>query len=177
MAAEPQTVEVKPDSYSYVFVPYREAVARVSLEDRLTRAIGSDLRMQILSDAVNVPISLTRVGDAPALGSARAYQQQQAAGLMTLEELGAMLKDLEGTRKVAEAELDNVTARRDRVEALENDRDDLLECMAGLVPEGLDGLTGEERNGLYRMLRLEVTPSSDGYEVRGAFSSSGLPPR
>jgi hypothetical protein len=69
MAAEPQTVEIKPDSYSYVFVSYREAVARVNPEDRLTRATGSDLRMQILSDAVNVPISLTRVGDAPALGS------------------------------------------------------------------------------------------------------------
>ncbi len=131
--------------------------------------------MQILSDAVNVPISLTRVGDAPALGSARAYQQQ-AAGLMTLEELGAMLRELEGAREVP-AELENVTSRRDRVAALENDRDDLLECMAGMVPEGLDGLTGEERNRLYRMLRLEVTPSSEGYEVRGAFSSSGLPPR
>ena len=107
----------------------------------------------------------------------KAYQQQQAAGLMTLEELGAMLKELEGTREVAEAELENVTARRDRVEALENDRDDLLECMAGMVPEGLDGLTGEERNRLYRMLRLEVTPTSEGYEVRGAFSSSGLPQR
>ena len=107
----------------------------------------------------------------------KAYQQQQAAGLMTLEELGAMLRELEGTREVAEAELENVTSRRDRVAALENDRDDLLECMAGMVPEGLDGLTGEERNRLYRMLRLEVTPTSEGYEVRGAFSSSRLPPR
>ena len=71
---------------------------------------------------------------------------------MTLEELGAMLRELEGTREVAEAELENVTSRRDRVAALENDRDDLLECMAGMVPEGLDGLTGEERNRLYRML-------------------------
>ena len=58
----------------------------------------------------------------------RACQQQQAAGLMTLEELGAMLKELEATRKAAEAELENVTTRRDRVAALENDRDDLLEA-------------------------------------------------
>jgi glycerol kinase len=70
MAAEPQTVEVKPASYSYVFFPYREAVARVNPVERLTRATGSDLRVQIHSDAANVPISLTRVGDAPALGSA-----------------------------------------------------------------------------------------------------------
>jgi ribulose kinase len=53
-----------------VFVPYREAVARVNPEDRLTRVTGSDLWVQIHFDAANVPISLTRVGDAPALGSA-----------------------------------------------------------------------------------------------------------
>ena len=53
-----------------MFFPYREAVARVNPEDRLTRATGSDLWVQIHSDVANVPISLTRVGDAPALGSA-----------------------------------------------------------------------------------------------------------
>lgn len=105
----------------------------------------------------------------------KAYQQQ-AAGLMTMEELGAMLKDLEETRRVAEAELKGVEARRGRVEALENDRDDLLQYVAGSVPEALDNLTGQERNGLYRMLRLEVTPSPEGYEVRGAFCPLELPP-
>jgi len=53
-----------------VFFPYRGAVARVNPEERLTRAAGSDLWVQIHSDDANVPISLTRVGDAPALGSA-----------------------------------------------------------------------------------------------------------
>jgi sugar (pentulose or hexulose) kinase len=53
-----------------VFFPYRGAVARVNPEERLTRAAGSDLWVQIHSDVANVPISLTRVGDAPALGSA-----------------------------------------------------------------------------------------------------------
>ena len=106
----------------------------------------------------------------------RAYQQQQAADLMTLEELRTMLKDLDETRRVAEAELKHVEARRGRVEALENDRDDLLKHVAGLVPEALDGLTGQERNKLYRMLRLEITPSPEGYEVRGAFCPLELPP-
>ncbi len=50
----------------------------------------------------------------------KAYQQQQAAGLMTMEELGAMLKDLEETRRVAEAELKDVEARRGRVEAFKD---------------------------------------------------------
>jgi hypothetical protein len=36
-------------------------------------------------------------------------------------------------------------------------------------PEGLDDLTGEDRNKVYRMLRLEVTPSDEGYKVGGAF--------
>ena len=53
-----------------MFVPYLEAVAHVNPEDRLTRAAGSDLWVQVHSDAANVPISLTRVGDAPAVGSA-----------------------------------------------------------------------------------------------------------
>ncbi len=36
MANEARTVEVRPDSYSYVFNPYREAVARVNPGDRVT---------------------------------------------------------------------------------------------------------------------------------------------
>ena len=106
----------------------------------------------------------------------KAYQQQQAAGLMTLEELGAMLRDLEETRRLAQAELGSIGARQERVEALESDRNDLLGFMADTVPEALDALTGNERNKLYRLLRLEVTPSPEGYEVRGAFCPLELPP-
>jgi hypothetical protein len=36
------------------------------------------------------------------------------------------------------------------------------------MPDALDGLTGEERNKVYRMLRLEVTPTPEGYSVTGA---------
>ena len=107
----------------------------------------------------------------------KAYQQQQAAGLMSLEELGSMLKELEETRKLAETELVNLATRRNRVEELEQDRDDLLGHLTSVVPEGLKELSGEERNRLYRMLRLEVRPSPEGYEVKGAFSTSELPRR
>ena len=51
---------------------------------------------------------------------------------------------------------------------LERDRDALLESWAGMVPEALDSLTGDERNKVYRMLRLEVTPTPEGYMVTGA---------
>jgi hypothetical protein len=42
------------------------------------------------------------------------------------------------------------------------------------VPGALDNLDGEEKNRLYQMLRLEVTPSEEGYQVSGAFCTSGL---
>jgi site-specific DNA recombinase len=101
-----------------------------------------------------------------------AYQDQQAAGLMTLEELGERLRELEDTSRIAEAELEVLDVRKEREEELEADRDALLEYMAASVPEGLDEITGEERNTIYRMLRLETTPTPEGYEVKGAFCTS-----
>lgn len=104
----------------------------------------------------------------------RAYQDQQAAGLMTLEELSERLGDLEDTRRLALAELEAIAARRERIEDLERDRDTLLNEMSAMVPEALDELTSEERNRVYRMLRLSVAPSPYGYEVSGAFCALEL---
>jgi hypothetical protein len=87
-----------------------------------------------------------------------AYQDQQAVGYMTLTELGAKLKELEATRRLAQAELEHLLAHKERVEELEQDRDVLLDSYAESVPEGLDGLSGGERNRLYGMLRLESRP-------------------
>jgi DNA-binding FadR family transcriptional regulator len=89
-----------------------------------------------------------------------AYQDQQAAGLMTLAELGSKLEELESTRQMAEAEIAALAAQEERVEELERDRDALLEFYAGAVPEALDRLDGEERNRIYRMLRLEAVMNS-----------------
>ena len=59
------------------------------------------------------------------------------------------------------------------MEELERDRDALIEFYAGAVPEALDRLDGEERNRIYRMLRLEITPQEDGiFDVRGILSDS-----
>jgi hypothetical protein len=44
-----------------------------------------------------------------------------------------------------------------------------------MYTRNLDNLTGQERNGLYWILRLEITPSSEGYEVRGAFCPLEIP--
>jgi len=102
-----------------------------------------------------------------------AYQDQQAAGLMTLAELGPKLEELESIRRMAEAEIAALADQEKRVEELERDRDDLLLAYAGAVPEDLDLLDGEERNRVYRMLRLEITPREDGsLDVRGILSDS-----
>ncbi|MDP8939773.1 MAG: hypothetical protein M3N10_05695 [Actinomycetota bacterium] len=41
-----------------------------------------------------------------------AYQDQQAAGFMTLKELGERLQKLEDTRRIAEAELEVLDAHK-----------------------------------------------------------------
>jgi hypothetical protein len=101
-----------------------------------------------------------------------AYQDQQAAGLMTLEELGSKLAKLEETRRTAEAELAALETREERVRELEADRDALLASYAEMVPEALEGLSGEERTRVYRMLQLEVRPDPEGYEVSGVLCNS-----
>ena len=93
---------------------------------------------------------------------------------MTLQELGVKLEELENGRREAERELTALKAHQQRVEELEKDRDTLLQSMSETVPGALDDLDGEEKNKLYQMLRLEVTPSEEGYEVSGAFCTSGL---
>ncbi len=106
-----------------------------------------------------------------------AYQDQQAAGLMTLEELGARLTEIEDTRKSAEHELAALKGHRRRVEELEADRDTLLESVWETVPEALESLSGEQRNQLYRMLRLEATIMAGGTHVTGALCTSETPQR
>lgn len=103
-----------------------------------------------------------------------AYQDQQAAGYMTLDELGVKLKELEDMHTLARVELEHLVAHTEHVEELEQDHDILLESYAEMVPDALENLSGEERNRIYRMLRLEVTPVSEGLEVSGAFCTSGL---
>jgi hypothetical protein len=96
------------------------------------------------------------------------YQGLAAKGLMTFEELGERLGQLEEARKAARKELEALENRQERVEALERDRDALLSSYAGSVPETLDTLTPEERHRIYKMLRLKVATKPDGgLEING----------
>ncbi len=54
------------------------------------------------------------------------------------------------------------------------DMEVLLEETADVSAEDLDVLTGDQRNEIYRMLRLEITPSGEGYAMSGVFRTAGL---
>jgi site-specific DNA recombinase len=99
-----------------------------------------------------------------------AYQDQQAEGLITLDELRTKLAALEEMRTVALKELEALRTRREQLERLEHDADALLEHYAELVPEALDALTPKERRDVYKMTRLKVIAFPDGsVEVTGVF--------
>ena len=63
------------------------------------------------------------------------------AGLMTLEELGSKLQEVNDARRLAQAELEALTRRQEHIEQLEKDRESLLKSMAEIVPDALEGLT------------------------------------
>jgi hypothetical protein len=90
------------------------------------------------------------------------YQELAAKGLMTLDELGQRLEQLDESRNTAYKELEALKSRRERVEALEQDRDALLRSYAGLVPEKLDAVLPEKRHRIYKRLRLKVVTNPDG---------------
>jgi site-specific DNA recombinase len=113
-----------------------------------------------------------------ALDSKRSrYQDMAAEGHITFDELGTKLRELEGQRSTAEEELDGLELRRARLEDLERDKETLLEEYAGMVPEELDELTGEDRHQIYRMLRLQVFVFPNGdLEVRGVLREAVCTP-
>jgi site-specific DNA recombinase len=96
------------------------------------------------------------------------FQDMAADGLITFDELRAKLAALEETRETAERELAALKGRKERMEALERDKDVVLEHYAALAPEALDHLTPEERHHLYKMLRLKAFVYPEGtLEVDG----------
>jgi site-specific DNA recombinase len=106
------------------------------------------------------------------------FQDMAAEGHMTFEELGERLREVDAARAAAERQLAEVEGRRSRIEELEADRDALLERYASMVPEALDGLTGEERHQVYRMLRLRVHLHRDGcLDVEGVLREAVCTPR
>ena len=105
------------------------------------------------------------------------YQDLAARGLLTHAELGGKLAALEETRETARRELEDLRGRREKLERLKGDRDAILETYADLTVEALDALSPEQRDRLYKMLKLNVVLRDDGTpEVSGALRGSlGIP--
>ena len=101
-----------------------------------------------------------------------ANQDQQAAKLMPLDELKEKLERLEETRTLALSELWKIEGRLERIAEFEEDRDALLKQYSALVPESLTSLSPQEKNHLYRMLKLEVTPTEEGLQIFGVFGDA-----
>ena len=97
------------------------------------------------------------------------YQEMFAADAMTLEELRSKLDALEETRETARRELAALSSWRESLEALERDKDRLLESYTTLAPRRW--LTDpEERRTVYSMLGLCIEALPDkSLRVRGAF--------
>ena len=98
------------------------------------------------------------------------YQDLAAKGLLTYAELGEKHSAVEETRATARRELRVLTDRRNRLEDLRRDRNAVLEAYANVTAEAPEGLSPEERNKLYKILRLRVVVRDDGTsEVSGVF--------
>ncbi|HVF02112.1 MAG TPA: recombinase family protein [Rubrobacteraceae bacterium] len=98
------------------------------------------------------------------------FQEMAAEGVIAFDELRAKLAALDATRATAERELEAIKGRREHLEKLERDKETLLETYAALTPEALESLTPEERQKLYKMLRLRVIINLDEtIEVGGMF--------
>src|SRR5918997_1599500 len=86
------------------------------------------------------------------------------------------LEELKHTKALAQAELANLSERRRRVEELTRDKETVLALRSEAVLRGLDNLSPEEKSEVYKLLKLEVTPTPEGMEVSGALLySESLP--
>jgi hypothetical protein len=121
------------------------------------RPDSAEREAEILSDKLEECVRLRK-----------AYQDQQAASLMTMDELAEKLGELESTKTLARAELANLSERRRRVEELRQDKEALLQFRSEAVAQELDDLTPEQKSEVYRLLKLELTPTPEGIVATGA---------
>ncbi len=103
----------------------------------------------------------------------RGYLRLAATGRITDAELDTAVAELEEAREEAERELAALQGRQEAIANLERDRDALMGHYAGLVPEALDQLSAEERQRVYRILRIGVAVRSNSdLEVSGVFGDA-----
>ncbi len=91
------------------------------------------------------------------------YQDQQAAGYMTLEELGSKLAELNASKATAQRELDRLPEGARRVEELRATKAALLTTYKDVIQyDGVRYLPWEVRRELYEAMRLQATVPKNG---------------
>jgi len=96
-----------------------------------------------------------------------AYQDQQAEGLMSLEELRSKLDTLAQEREFAASRLRDSSERNERAKALKATRDNLLNTYRdGILYDGLLWLNPEVRREIYEALQLSGVLSADDVQLR-----------
>jgi site-specific DNA recombinase len=102
-----------------------------------------------------------------------AYQDQQAAGLMTLPELAEKLKELDEDRTGVEGELARTLNASARLKGLEERREALLRTFGTGLRLGLCWFPPHLRRGVYELMGLKVFLRPDGgYAVEGDLDAS-----
>jgi uncharacterized protein (UPF0335 family) len=82
------------------------------------------------------------------------------------------LVELEEAQRTAECELTAIKNHRERIERLEQDKDEIMESYAKITPEALNDLSSQDRYRLYRMLRLKLVVNPDrSRKVNGALAT------
>jgi hypothetical protein len=95
-----------------------------------------------------------------------AYQDQQAAGFMSLEELGEKLEQAKEQRAVAEHDLAALRRGQHKIEELEANKRALLEAYNSGQLLGIDLFTPPMRRAVYQMLRLGIIVPPRSMRVR-----------
>jgi hypothetical protein len=76
--------------------------------------------------------------------------------------LRVKLAELEASRAKAQRELEAISYRRERLERLEKEAEEVMRSYAGTLPQNLRSLEPQERHDVYHLLRLQVMAYPDG---------------
>jgi hypothetical protein len=82
-------------------------------------------------------------------------------GDITTERFRAKSAELEAARTAAEGQLEAARSRLARLRDIEQSKDALVSHYASLVPQALTELSSEEKNQIYKMMRLHVLAQRD----------------
>jgi hypothetical protein len=102
-------------------------------------------------------------GELEKIGQMRnGYLDQQAEGIITMDELKGKLATLGERRTVAERELEKLTHHQERIAELERDAETLMELYCQQAREGLDLYTPQDRRDAYKARGIKVIAHADG---------------